>query len=166
MKILTVENTSTDMNDIPDEIDDLRYCVIDYSDPNNVDYIFIPLVFLESYNSAVADIRIGKHRINIPMDWSIIIGDKNSGELEIIEIKKLNDRSFDAFTINPISGYMPQFLDIDIMNVFPDSKWYFPKLKFGHILAIPMENCEKPLCCFMVKETNRIPESLDITQLV
>ena len=166
MRILTTDNCPFEMNNIPDEVDDIRYCVIDYSDQANIDYVFIPLLFLESFNSPAVDLRLGKYRIQMPMDWSIVIGDKNSGDLEILSLKQLNDRPFDAFSINPINGYMPYFHDIEILNVFPDVKWYFPKLKYGHILATPLTDGDSPQCCFFVKDTNKIPEHLDITQLV
>lgn len=155
------------MNNIPDEVDDIRYCVLDYTDHNNVDYIFIPLLFLESFNAPAVDLRIGPYRIQMPIDWNLIIGDKDSGDLELICLKQINDRPFQAFSINPISGYMPHFYDIEIMNVFPDVKWYFPKLKYGHLLAAPLGNNEpNPLCAFFVKDLNKLPEVLDITQLV
>jgi hypothetical protein len=166
MKVLTTDNSTFEMNNIPDEVEDVRYCVLDYSDQQNVDYMFIPLLFLESFNEPAVDLRIGNHRVQMPMSWSIIIGDKNSGDLEIICLKQINDRPFEAFTMNPISGYMPHFQDVEIMNVFPDVKWYFPKLKYGHILAAPLEDKEQPLCAFFVKDTNKIPDSLDITQMV
>jgi hypothetical protein len=175
MNILTVENEAYSMNNIPDFVDDeqlsdvlkdIRYCVLDYSDIKNIDYIFIPLVFLESFNSIAVELRIGNSTIQMPIDWSVIIGDKNSGELEVIELKKLNDRPFQVFGINPISGYMPDFMDIEIINVFQDVKWFFPKLKFGHLLAVPLTTGPKPTCVFFVREVSKIPETLDITQLV
>ena len=46
-KILTVENQSYDLDMVPEEIEDIRYCVLDYSNPKEADYIFVPLVFLE-----------------------------------------------------------------------------------------------------------------------
>lgn len=166
MRILTVENQSFSMNDVPDEVDDLRYGVLDYSDSRNIDYLFIPLLFLESFHAPAVDLQIGKYRIQAPMDWSIVIGDKHSGDLEVIELKKLNDRPFQAFAINPISGFMPEFLDIRITNIFPDVKWYFPKLKYGHLLTVPLTTGDDPLCCLLVKDVNKIPDQLDITQLV
>jgi hypothetical protein len=166
MNILTIDNKSFSMNDVPDNVEDIRYGVLDYSDPNNVDYLFIPLLFLESFNAPAVDLRIGNYRIQMPMDWSIVIGDKNSGDLEVIELKKLNDRPFQVFGLNPIAGYMPEFLDIEIVNIFPDVKWFFPKLKYGHLLAVPLSLQSKPVCAFFVKETNRVPETLDITQMV
>lgn len=166
MRILTVDNTSFSMNDVPDEVGDIRYCVLDYTDQNNVDYVFIPLLFLESFNKSAVDIRIGEHRLLMPSDWSVVIGDKNSGDLEVLSLKQINDREFSVFTMNPISGYMPEFLDIEIINVFPDVKWYFPKLKYGHILSVPLSTAANAPCAFFVKDTNKIPESLDITQMV
>jgi hypothetical protein len=175
MRILTVENEAYSMNEIPDFLDDdrladilqdIRYCVLDYTDVKDADYIFIPLLFLESFNTSAVDLRIGNKRIQMPLDWSIVIGDKNTGDLEIIELKKLNDRPFQAFCLNPVSGYMPDFLDIEIINIFPDVKWYFPKLKFGHLLAVPLTSEKKPECAFFVKESSKVPDQLDITQLV
>lgn len=166
MKILTNENVHVDMNELSDEIEDIRFCILDYSDPKTVDYIFIPLLFSESFNAPAIDLRIGKHRVQVPIDWSILVGDKNSGEVEVLSLKQLNDREFDAFTLNPISGYMPHFLDMEIMNVFPDIKWNVPKLRFEHILAVPIEDGESPLCIYLIKDVKKIPECLDITQLV
>jgi hypothetical protein len=166
MRILTVDNQAFNMNNLPNEIDELYYGVLDYTTPSQVDYKFIPLLFLESFNSPSVDLKIGQYRIQMPIEWSLVIGDKNSGELEVIELKKLNDRPFQVFGINPISGFMPDFLNIEIVNVFPDVKWYFPKLKYGHLLAVPLDDRPKPVCAFFVKETSRIPEQLDISQMV
>lgn len=89
MKILTNENTPFDMNNLPDEVDDLRYCVLDYSNSDDVDYFFVPLLFMESFTTPGALIQIGKYQCQLPIDWAIIIGDKHIGDLEIIEIHKL-----------------------------------------------------------------------------
>lgn len=166
MRILTTDNSTFEMNNIPDEVGDIRYCVLDYTDQSNVDYIFIPLLFMESFNSPAVDLRLGKYRVQMPIDWSIVIGDKNSGELEIVQLKQINDREFEAFAINPISGYMPYFLDMEIINIFPDVKWYFPKLKYGHLLSVPVMDGDSSLCVFIVKDTNKIPDHFDITQMV
>ena len=48
MKILTLENKGLDLNTLPDQIEeDIRFSVLDNSDPNNPDFFFIPLIFLE-----------------------------------------------------------------------------------------------------------------------
>lgn len=176
MKILTNDNLPFNMDSLPNEIDDLRYCVLDYSNSNDVDYFFVPLLFVESFVSPGALIQIGNYRCQLPIDWAIVIGDKDVGDLEIIEIYKLNDRPFSAFACNPLTGYAPSFLEISMVDVYPNIKWHFPKLKFGHILAIPLgersqwpqskRGGSNPDCCFVVRETNKLPEALDISKIV
>ena len=165
MRILTPENTSYNMEEVPNQVDDLRYCVLDYSNQADVDFLFYPLIFLDQFPRPAADLQLGKHRIQMPLDWSIIIADKHLGAMEIVELKHLNDRDFDAFVLNPINGYMPQFLEITIQNVFPDVTWNIPKLKRGHILAVPLHDGPEPPCAFFVKDTNKLPDGLDISKV-
>lgn len=101
----------------------------------------------------------------MPLDWSIIIGDINTGDLEIMPLQWLMDKDFEIFCFNPIKGYMPKFLKLDILTTWPDIKWFFPKLKNGHLLAVPLEDGENPLCAFFVKDTNKVPDNIDIRKL-
>lgn len=165
MKILTNENKSYHLNYLPDIIQDIRYCVLDYSDQSDVDYYFMPLIFLESFNSPCVDLKIGPYNIQMPLDWSVVIGDINLGDLEVMQLIYLNDKDFDVFAFNPISGYMPKYLKLEIINIWPDVKWYFPKLKNGHILAVPLEDKPEPLCALFLKDVGKIPESLDIRKM-
>ena len=162
MKILTVENKIYDLDEIPDQVDDLRYGILDYSDPKNVDYYFVPLVFLESFYSPAAVVQIGNKQISVPLDWSVVICDREVGEPEVLNLMSLNDRGFSAFAFNPVNGFKAEYLDIQITNVYTDIKWYAPKLKFGHLLCVPVTDEPNPLCCLFVKESSKIPEVLDI----
>ena len=165
MHILTVENTCYQLDNIPAEVEDIRYCVIDYTDPQNVDYMFVPLVFLESFNSPAVVLRIDGHEFQMPLDWSIVIGDQEVGDPEVIPIMHLNDRGFSAFTFNPLKQFSPIFKEIEIVNVYNEVKWYFPKLKYGHFLAVPSTSNPKDPIAYFVKETNKVPEVLDVNQL-
>ena len=165
MRILTEKNNTFDLNQIPDQVDDLRFCVLDYSDQNDVDYFFNPLIYLESFNSPCVVIKIGSHNIQMPLDWSVLIGDIDSGDLEIMPLVYLNDKDFDVFTYNPINGYMPKYSKFQVVNIWPDVKWYFPKLKNGTFLAVPLEEKEEPLCAFFIKDTSKVPEAIDIRKL-
>lgn len=165
MKILTVENSGYDLDYVPEEIEDIRYCVLDYSDKDNADYMFVPLVFLESFSSPAAVLKIGPNTISVPLDWSMIICDPTVGDPEVLPITSLNDRGFKAFVFNPLSGFVPAFEEVEIVNIYQDSKWYFPKLKYGHILAVPLTDKEKPVCAYFVKETNKIPDILKTEDL-
>ena len=40
-----------------------------------------------------------------------------------------NDRGFLVFTFNPITGFKPEFIDVSIINVYTDIKWYAPQTK-------------------------------------
>lgn len=154
------------MNEVPNLVeDDLQYCVLDYSNTHDVDFLFYPLVFLDQFPRPAADLKIGPYRIRMPLDWSIVIADKDFGLVEIIELKHLNDREFTAFCLNPIASYMPSFHEITIENVFPDVMWHMPRLKNGHLLAVPLHDRDQPMCAFFVRDTNKLPESLDITKI-
>ncbi len=161
MKILTVENQSYELDFVPEEIEDVRYGVLDYSNKNDADYFFVPLVFLEIFNAPAAVLRIGNHMVKMPLDWSLIICEPDVGEPEVVPITSLNDRGFHAFTFNPISGFLPKFQNVEITNVFQEVKWHFPKLKFGHFLAVPLGDEEGSNCAFFVKETSKVPDILD-----
>ena len=165
MKILTVENTTYDLDEIPETVDDLRYGILDYTNPKNVDYYFIPLIFLESFYSPAAVVRVGNHQINLPLDWSIVICDPEVGDPEVVSLMSLNDRGFKAFAMNPIDGFQPQYLDIDIVNIYNDVKWHAPKLKFGHLLLVPLGDGPGSNCIIIVKDANKIPEVLDINEI-
>lgn len=165
MRILTNENQVYELDYVPEEIEDIRYMILDYTDKNNPDYFFVPLVFLEIFNAPAAVLRIGNHTFKMPIDWSLIISDSEIGDPEVVPITSLNDRGFKAFTLNPISGYMPEYHGVEIVNVFKEVKWHFPKLKQGHFLGVPLNDQPGAPCAYFVKETNKVPDVLDISQL-
>jgi hypothetical protein len=165
MKILTVENTTYDLDDIPETVDDLRYGILDYGNPAHVDYYFIPLVFLESFYAPAAVLQIGKYKVNMPLDWSVVICDPQVGDPEVVSLMSMNDRGFHAFAFNPINGFTAEYLDISITNVYTDVKWYAPKLKFGHLLCVPLSDEPASPCVLFVKDANKLPEVLDIGEL-
>jgi hypothetical protein len=166
MKILTLENKTYTLEKIPEYVDDsLRFSVLDNSNPADPDYFFVPLIFLESFSSPAAVLTIGKYKIKMPLDWKMIIGDAEQGELYVIPITSLNDRGFEAFVFNPITGSKPEFFEVDIVDVYQEVKWYFPKIKSGQILAVPLEDGDNPQCAYFVKEISRQSEILDYSQV-
>jgi hypothetical protein len=80
-------------------------------------------------------------------------------------LTSINDRGFSAFAFNPLSSFRPDFFPIDIVDIYQDVKWYFPKLKPGQMLAIPLESGTKEsLCVFCVKEISRVSEVVDFSK--
>jgi len=164
MQILTLENEHFDLNTLPREItEDIRYSVLDNSDPKDPDYFFVPLIYLESFSSPAVVLQIGPHTIQMPLEWSMVVGNSECGELEVLPLTSLNDRGFEAFTFNPLSSNRPEFLPVDVINVYQDVKFYFPKLKNGQLLTTPLEKTKEPTCAYFVKEVSRQSETLDFT---
>ena len=66
MNILTLDNKAFSLNNLPEQIEeDIRFSVLDNSDPKNPDFFFIPLIFLESFNAPAAVLQIGKYKISM-----------------------------------------------------------------------------------------------------
>jgi hypothetical protein len=168
MQILTLENIGFDLNNLPDEVDDsTRFAVLDNSDSKEPDFFFMPLIFLESFNSPAMVLRIGEHEVAMPVDWSIAVGDSSSScDIEILPLTSLNDRGFEALCFNPLSSFRVEFKKIEIVNFYNDVKWYFPKMKNGQLLAVPLGTEPKPLCSYFVKEISRQNELIDLSKIL
>ena len=164
MRILTLDNEYYNLETLPEEIDDLRFAILDNSNPSNVDYHYIPLIFLESFNAPALVLKIGKHTIKMPLDWQILIGEKEHGDLETLPLTSINDRGFNAFEFNPLTSFSPTFLPIEILDVYHDVTWYAPRLRNGQFLCVPLNDGPKPECVYFVKEISRNCEIIDYAQ--
>jgi hypothetical protein len=168
MQILTLDNTAFDLNNLPEEVDDgMRFAVLDNSSPQDPDFFFMPLIFLESFNSPAMVLKIGDQEVTMPLDWSIAVGDSQSAcDIEILPLTSLNDRGFEALCFNPLSSFRVEFKPIEIVNFYNDVKWYFPKMKNGQLLAVPLGQEPKPLCSYFVKEISRQNELIDLSKIL
>ena len=168
MQILTLDNVTFSLNNLPDEVDEsTRFAVLDNSDPSNPDFFFMPLIFLESFNSPAMVLRIGEDEVTMPIDWSIAVGDSTAAsDIEILPLTSLNDRGFEALIFNPLSSFRVEFKKIEIVNFYNDVKWYFPKMKNSQLLAIPTRFQEKPNCAYFVKEISRQNEIIQLDKIL
>ena len=162
MRILTLDNECFEMNELPDEIDELRFSILDNSNPEDVDFYFIPLVFLESFTAPSAVLQIGKYNLQIPLDWQILIGDPEIGDLEIVPVSSISERGFQAFCSNPMSTFKPEFLNVNITDIYSDVKWYFPKIKTGQMLSVPLTEGKAPICAYFAKEISRAQSIVNV----
>ena len=103
MRILTLDNKCYKLEHLPDELtDDIRFSVLDNSNPKEPDFFYIPLIFLESFNSPAMVMEIGGREITMPIDWHLAVGDSGgAGDIEVLPLTSLNDRGFEAFLFNP-----------------------------------------------------------------
>tara|TARA_Y100000389_G_C17307956_1_gene436415 strand:- start:317 stop:823 length:507 start_codon:yes stop_codon:yes gene_type:complete len=168
MKILTLDNECFMLNNLPDELeDDVRFSVLDNSDPKDPDFFFIPLIFLESFSAPAIVLEINGREVMMPVDWHIAVGDQSSGgDLEVLPLTSINDRGFEAFLFNPLKSFKFDFGELKVINFYNDVKWYFPKMKNGQLLSVPITDGHNPLCAFFVKDISRQSETIDYSQLL
>jgi len=168
MQILTLDNKTFPLKDIPEELEDeVRFAVLDNSDPKEPDFFYVPMIFLESFSSPAMVMEIAGKEIMMPIDWHIAVGDSETGlDIEVLPLTSINDRGFEAFLFNPLTSYKLEFGDIKITNFYNDVKWYFPKVKNNQLLAVPIENKDNPLCAFFIKDISRQSEIIDYGQLL
>ena len=168
MRILTLEDRCFELDNLPEQIDeDIRFSVLDNSDPKEPDFFFIPLIFLESFSAPAMVLNIGGKEITMPVDWSVAVGCSESGnDLEVLPLTSLNDRGFEAFLFNPLSSYKAEFKELEIVNFYTDVKWYFPKMKNGQLLTVPITKGDNPLCAYFVKDISRQCEVIEYSKLL
>ena len=165
MRIHTLDNTSFELNTLPEDEIDIRFAVLDNSNPVDPDFMYIPLIFLESFTSPALVLRIGDNKIKMPVDWQIVIGDWDAESLEALPLTSLNDRDFNAFQFNSLSAFRPAYEPIEIIDVYSEVNWYAPKLKNGQFLAVPLEDGPNPRCAYFVKDISRNCEVIDYSEL-
>ncbi len=168
MKILTLSNRPLDLNEIPEELEeDVRFSVLDNSNPQDPDFFFMPLIFLESFNSPAILLNIGGREVQAPLDWCMVVGDKDCGlDPEVLPLTSINERGFDAFVFNPISGFRCEYMPIEIVNIYQDVRWFFPKIKNGQMLTVPLGEEEGSPCVYFVKEVSRQCEIINLSKLI
>jgi len=106
-------------------------------------------------------LRVGEDTIKMPMDWQILIGEPDLGDLEVLPLTSINDRGFKVFQFNPLSSFRPSFPEIEIVDVYHEVTWYAPKLKNGQMLAVPLTDHKNPDCVYFVKDVSRNCEIVD-----
>jgi hypothetical protein len=168
MRIITLDNKSFNLNALPDEVDDtMRFGVLDNSNPTDPDFFFVPLIFLESFNSPAVVLSINGYEVTMPLDWCIAVGCSDAGsDLEVLPLTSLNERGFEAFLFNPLKSFKAEFGTIEIINFYNDVKWYFPKMKNGQLLSVPIKDGNNPLCAYFVKDISRQCEIIDFGKLL
>ena len=168
MRILTLDNECFHLDKLPEELeDDIRFAVLDNSNPKDPDFFFVPLIFLESFTAPAMVIKIAGKEITMPVDWSLAVGCSESGnDLEVLPLTSLNDRGFEAWLYNPLSSFKSDFGDIEIVNFYSEVKWYFPKMKNGQLLSVPIADGKDPLCAYFVKDISRQSEVIEYSNLI
>lgn len=164
MKIHTLDDTAYELNELPEKINDMNFAILDNSNPKELDYYYVPLIFLESFTSPALVLRIADKLIKMPMDWHLLIGEEDTGDLEAIALTSINDRDFKAFEFNSLSGYSANFPLVEVVDVYNEVQWYNPKLKNGQYLAVPIDDGDAPRVVYFIKDVSRNCQVVDYSQ--
>lgn len=168
MRILTLESGCMDLVSLPESLDEeIHFSVLDNSTPSRPDFFFNPLMFLETFGSPAAVIRVDGVEVNIPLDWLLLIGDGTTGnDLEILSVTSIHNRNFEAFLYNPVTSFRPEFGEVEMVNIYNNVQWYFPKLRNNQLLTFPLHTGSDSLCIFITPEISKTCETVNYTRLV
>lgn len=160
MNILTPENHAFDVDQITDTIPEEMYCVLDLGEHGNSDYYFRHIHNVVSFNSISVDLQIGNDVVQVPLGWQILLGDEDSGMLEMCTIENiLNMKEPCAFVYNPIRSMYARYLPVKVLRIFTfPIKWQMPMLQRKNLLAVPLCNGENPLCAYFADENEKIQD--------
>ncbi len=110
-------------------------------------------------------LEIGPYKVQMPLDWSVLVCDGAYSDMEVMPLTSLNDRGFYTITFNPLRHMVPVPHEVSIANIYADVKFYVPQLKNGSILVVPLELKSEPICALFVKEGSKIPDPIDMAVL-
>jgi hypothetical protein len=160
MNILTPENYSFEMDLVSDTIPEEMYCVLDLSSVEDADYYFKHIHNTVSFNSISADLQIGNHVVQVPLGWQILLGDEDTGMMEMCTIENiLNMKDPRAFVYNPIRSMYPRYETVKVLRVFTlTTKWQIPMLPKKNLLAVPLFNGKNPPCVYFADENEKIQD--------
>lgn len=168
MIVLTENNEAVDVDKVM-EGSDLYFCVLDFAKPKTPDYQFKKCVVIETYDAPIARLRVGPFEAAIPWRWSVMI--TYTDQAEVITVRDLIGRDYEAFCINPLSGYMPERLPIRYIGCY-ESAWTCPRAQKHEMFAIPIgtpkftadERKRGPIC-LLAGENLKVPETIDVSLL-
>lgn len=160
MLLLTPENKTFDTSLIGAAVPDEMYSSLDLSNMNNVDYFFNHILQVTTFTAFSVKLQIGEYEIVVPLNWQILLGDEESGMMEVCSIENiLNMQNPCAFVYNPISSMYAKFLPVKITAVYQIyTKWTVPCLDRRNMLTVPLTEGDKPLCAYFADDNDKFQD--------
>lgn len=160
MNVLTPENNAFDMDLVTDTVPEEMYCVLDLSDYGESDFYFKHILNTVSFNSISADLQIGDKVIQVPLGWQILLGDEDTGMVEMCTIENiLNMIEPKAYVYNPIRSMYAKFEPVKVLRVFAlTTKWQIPMVPKKNLLCVPLSAGTNPPCVYFADENEKIQD--------
>lgn len=116
------------------------YSILRFKDPKNPDFFMEELNHIEEFTSHTMKISIGDNVIFVPFHWSILCSDLEY--IQTIPLYEFNGRHFQAFSMNPLDSFVPDYPPVRMLEVFPNTTWSCPPIQDKDMLVVPIEGTE------------------------
>lgn len=162
MMVLTEDNKPVNVTTVSGG--EVHFGVLDFSKPKTPDYMWKPLVFIDTFVAPGVDLEIGDFRVTLPFRWSIMIG--HGDQVDLISIEDLIGNTHNIFAFNPMTSYMPRVMECRVRGIHKNANWSIPTMNKEWLLLVPL-GYEKgqdgqpknyPLC-IMTGDSPKIPDS-------
>jgi hypothetical protein len=144
MLLLSVENSPLNTDTLNEEV---HYSILSFQDYKNPDFFMSKLEYIDEFNSASITLHFGEYddenneftkiyEIVMPLHWSILCTDYEY--VQSIPLYEASGRDFLAFCLNPLDGFIPQFLTVRTGTIFPNTSWTAPQIQDKDMLVVPL----------------------------
>lgn len=120
----------------------VHHFVLSFKDYKNPDFMCRPIPFIEVFNSDSISLNIGPFNLVMPLHWSVLCTDMEM--VESIPLEEVAGRNYSVFGVNPIDGYMPQYMTLKARTIFPNTAWTAPAIEKKELLLVPLGHMNHP----------------------
>lgn len=170
MMVLTENNEPVDVTTVSGG--EVHFGVLDFTKPKTPDYMWKPLVFIDTFSAPGVDLEIGEFRVTLPFKWSLMIG--HGDQVDLISIEDLVGNTHNVFAFNPMASYMPRVIECRVRGVHRNANWSVPTMMKEYLLLVPLgyeklsdgTTKEHPIC-IMTGDNPKVPDaSLSMADLL
>jgi hypothetical protein len=158
MQILTEDYTPIDLDNPPADLLDPHFATLEFDvEP---DLYFRPLLYVEAYTTTAFELKIGSARLIVPSDWCIMLGDPETGLVDVLKLDKLNGRDFHSLIMTP-DGARPFYAPVSIERLIDAHDFVEPKIKSDTLLAISVQDS----ACAFFGRSDKSFQNVDLTDI-
>lgn len=134
MLIFDENNQTIVLNNVNDPVISDSCWVLDVAIP---DYKLTKLVALEEMITPAIEIQIAGYRFTIPANWSLLVADMETTQVDCVEARNLAAKDFTALAYGPmaLTAHMPV---VTVTNYYPQKKIVAPIIGKTHMLCHPI----------------------------
>lgn len=130
-----------DSNNQPTVIDNIHTPILtDHMwvlDFNMMDFTLSPISVLEQFVSPAHIVRIKGFEFPLPSGWNILVYDRETSQLDVVEVFETAGRQFNALVYGPRkANFAPG--TITVTNYYPDYQHVAPSLNKHQMLCHPI----------------------------